>query len=44
VTLAKVYLGTGRTRDAEQVLERLLQREPQNALALSMLQQLKGGR
>jgi len=44
VTLAKVYLSTGRTRDAEQVLERLLQREPQNALALSMLQQLKGGR
>jgi Tfp pilus assembly protein PilF len=44
VTLAKIYLSTGRKRDAEQVLERLLQREPQNALAHLVLQQLKDGR
>jgi predicted Zn-dependent protease len=44
ITLARVYLGTGRTREGTQVLERLLQRNPQNPLALQMVQQLKAGR
>jgi predicted Zn-dependent protease len=44
VTLARVYLSTGRAREATQVLERLLQRNPRNPLALQMVQQLKAGR
>jgi hypothetical protein len=44
VTLAKIYLSTGRTREGTQVLERLLQKNPQNPLALQMVQQLKAGR
>jgi Tfp pilus assembly protein PilF len=41
VTLAKIYLSTGRRREGTQVLERLLQRNPNNPLALQMVRQLR---
>jgi hypothetical protein len=43
VTLSRVYLQAGRRRDAVQVLELLLQRNPKNAAALETLQKLRSG-
>ena len=43
VTLSRIYLQAGRRRDAVQVLELLLQRNPKNPAALEMLRQLRGG-
>jgi predicted Zn-dependent protease len=43
VTLARIYLDGRRPREATQVLERLLQRNPKNPAGLQILQQLKGG-
>jgi predicted Zn-dependent protease len=44
VTLARIYLGTGRPREGVQVLERLLQRNPSHAVALQMAREAKAGR
>ena len=43
VTLSRIYLRTGRRREAVQVLERLLQRSPNNALGLEILRQAQAG-
>ena len=43
VTLAKVYASTERRREAIQVLEKLLQRNPKNPLALQMVRELRAG-
>jgi len=43
VTLARIYLQEGRRRDAVQVLELLLQRNPKNPAALETLQKLRAG-
>ena len=43
VTLSRIYLRTGRRREAIQVLERLLQRNPTNALGLEVLRQAQAG-
>jgi predicted Zn-dependent protease len=42
LTLCKIYLGAGRGRDAVQVLERLLQKNPKNPVALDILRQIQG--
>jgi predicted Zn-dependent protease len=39
VTLSRIYLRAGRRREAVQVLEKLLQRSPSNALGLQLLRQ-----
>ena len=44
VTLTKIYLEANRPREATQVLERLLQRNPKHPIGLQILQQLKGGK
>jgi predicted Zn-dependent protease len=41
VTLAKIFLTTDRPKDAVVVLERLLQRNPNHAVALELLRQSK---
>ena len=43
VTLARIYLQTGRRREGTQVLELLLQRNPRNPAGLEMLRQVRGG-
>ena len=43
VTLSRIYLRTGRRREAVQVLEKLLQRNPGNALGLEVLRQAQAG-
>ena len=43
VTLSRIYLRTGQRREAVQVLERLLQRSPTNALGLEILRQAQAG-
>jgi predicted Zn-dependent protease len=42
VTLSRIYLATGRRREGVQVLERLLQRNPSQPLALQMMRELGG--
>jgi Flp pilus assembly protein TadD/thiol-disulfide isomerase/thioredoxin len=42
LTLCKIYLGAGRGREGMQVLERLLQKNPKNPVALDLLRQLQG--
>jgi predicted Zn-dependent protease len=44
VTLAKIYLSTNRRREGVQTLERLLQKNPKNPLALQIMRELGGGR
>ena len=41
VTLAKIHFSAGRTKEGIAVLERLLQRNPKNEIALELLRQLK---
>jgi pentatricopeptide repeat protein len=41
VTLARIYLKAGQRREGIQVLERLLQRNPNHPLGLQLLQQLR---
>jgi hypothetical protein len=43
VTLSRIYLQAGRQRDAVQVLELLLQRNPKNPAALETLRKLRAG-
>ena len=43
VTLSRIYLRTGRRREAVQVLEKLLQRNPKSALGLEVLRQAQTG-
>jgi predicted Zn-dependent protease len=43
VTLARIYLRTGRRREAIHVLEKLLQRNPTHALGLEVLRQAQPG-
>jgi len=40
VTLAKIYLATGRRREGLEVIERLLQRNPAHPQALELQRQL----
>jgi Tetratricopeptide repeat len=42
VTLAKIHFSAGRSKEGIAVLERLLQRNPRNPVALEMLRQFKG--
>jgi hypothetical protein len=44
VTLAKVYASAERGREAVQVLEKLLQRNPTHPLALQMVRELRPAR
>ena len=41
VTLAKIHFSAGRTKEGVAVLERLLQRNPKNSMALELLRQWK---
>jgi tetratricopeptide (TPR) repeat protein len=43
VTLARIYLQTGRRREGVQVLELLLQRNPTHPTGLAMLRELRAG-
>ena len=43
-TLARTQLAVGRQRDALQVLDRLLQKNPTHPLALQLLRQLRAER
>ena len=44
MTLAKVYVSVGRTREGIAVLERLLQRNPTHLAALELLRKWKENR
>ena len=43
VTLARIYLQTGRKREGVQTLELLLRRNPRNPAGLEMLRQVRAG-
>jgi predicted Zn-dependent protease len=43
VTLSRLYMQAGQRREAVQMLERLLQRNPKHPVALQILRQLGGG-
>jgi predicted Zn-dependent protease len=42
VTLAKIHLSAGRSREGVSALERLLQRNPRHPVALELLREWKG--
>ena len=44
VTLSRIYLSTGRSREGMQVLERLLQRNPNHPVAQQMVKELRASR
>ena len=42
ITVAKIHFSAGRSKEGVAALERLLQRNPNNAVALELLRQWKG--